>query len=115
MLKLQEHNQRKITQFCRIKDIRKTVNDPERNAAPMPIDWMENAKLFQTQQEISDHYKVIQVSINTVIVYEADSIVTSHATISNYTWPSLLGILRVETLGSSSDLIHNKQQPNQST
>ena len=43
---LKEHNKRKISQFRRIKEVRRIVNDPSMKAAALRMDWSENPKLF---------------------------------------------------------------------
>ena len=48
---LKKHNNRKISQYRRIKNIRQLVNNPENMAVALRIDWSENSKLFQTRQE----------------------------------------------------------------
>ena len=58
---LKEHNKRKISQFCHIKEVHCIVNDPSMKAAALRKDWSENAKLFQCHQEKINYYFDIQV------------------------------------------------------
>ena len=66
---LKKHNEIKISQFHRIKAIRKLV---ENNAMAIRMDWSENATLFQCCQEKSAYYHDKQISVNTAVVYTAD-------------------------------------------
>ena len=63
----------------------------------MRIDWFENVDLYQTRQEKSQYYSTISASVNTAVLYDADtrcfgtiSDVNSHK--ADVTWASLTKI-----------------------
>ena len=83
IIELKEHTERRISQSQQIKSgyVENDLND----SAALRIDWSENATLFQTHQEKGDYYKDIQISGNTIVTYEVDGIVSSHASLSDFT------------------------------
>ena len=100
LVELKEHTDRRISQYRRIKFVRCYVDDESNDAAALRIDWSENATLFQTRQEKGDYYKDIQISVNTIVTYEPNGVVSSHASLSDFTshrapatWASLKDII----------------------
>ena len=80
---LKGHTERMISQYRRIKEIKRIVQDPEQHAKLLRIDWSENVELFQTQQEKSQYYTSVSASVNTGLLYEQDLNLTSLGTISD--------------------------------
>lgn len=84
------HQENKISQFRRIKEIRKIA---------LRMDWSENVTSFQCRQEKSAYYYDIQASVNTVVMYSADGVkcagtiadVKAHR--CSAVWASLMAIL----------------------
>ncbi len=52
VLFLQQHEVRQISQFRRIKEVKKYVSDPANKAIALRIDWSENETLFQVSTRL---------------------------------------------------------------
>ena len=81
------------------------VDNPLNKAAAIQMDWSENAKLFQSQQEKSACYLDIQVSVNTAVVHQANKSTTCVESLSDNTirkktaaWASLKSVVDVINL-----------------
>ena len=105
---LKEHNAGNISQFRRIKEVRRIVNDPSMNAVAVRMDWSENAKLFQCRQEKSNYYFDIQVAVNTAAVYQCNDSVVCVGSLSDNTdhtkpavWVTLKAMLSVSRMTHS--------------
>lgn len=93
------HQENKISQFRRIKEIRKIVEDQKNKSIALRMDWSENVTSFQCRQEKSAYYYDIQASVNTVVMYSADGVkcagtiadVKAHR--CSAVWASLMAIL----------------------
>ena len=77
------HNIRKISQFRRIKEIRRIVDDQQNKAMAVRMDWSENATLFQCRMEKGAYYHDIHISVNTAVVYTGGDTVTSVGSLSD--------------------------------
>ena len=55
------------------------MDDPINKAIAIRMDWSENATLFQCRQEKSAYYHDIQVSVNTVVMYTEQGVISVSA------------------------------------
>ena len=107
---LSKHTKRIISQYRRIKEIKLIVGDENNKSICIRVDWSENANLFQTRQEKGSYYHNIYVSVNAVVSYHGECIL-SHGTLSDATshhapavWASLEKILEPLNLQELSHL-----------
>ena len=77
---LREQIERMISQYWRIKEIKKIVSDDSQKSLCIRVDWSQNGNLFQATQEKGAYYHELQVSINAVVAYMSTN-VSSHRTI----------------------------------
>ena len=78
---LRENTERIISQYQRIKEIKKIVSDDSQKSLRIHADWSENGNLFQDIKK-GAYYHELQVSINAVVAYMSTN-VSSHCTISD--------------------------------
>ena len=71
-----------ISQYQRIKDIKKIVSGNSQKCFCILVDWSQNVNLFQARQEKGAYYHELQVLISAVVVYMSTN-VSSHCTISD--------------------------------
>ena len=103
---MKEHKTFKILEFCHIKDVPYIVRNPLNKVAAIQMSWSENAKLFQCQQEKKSAYCYdIQVSVNTVVVYQTNKSTNCVGFLSDNTshkktavWESLKSMIDVINL-----------------
>ena len=79
---LREHTERMISQYWRIKEIKKIVSDDSQQSLCIRVDWSQNGNLFQARQEKGGYYHELRVSINAVVAYTSNN-VSFHCTISD--------------------------------
>ena len=77
-----EHTEKMISQYRRIKKIKKIVSDDSRKSLCIRIDWFQNRNFSQASQEKGANYRELQGSINAVVAYMSTN-VSSHCTISD--------------------------------
>ena len=77
-----EHTEKMISQYRRIKKIKKIVSDDSRKSLCIRIDWFQNRNFSQASQEKGAYYRELQGSINAVVAYMSTN-VSSHCTISD--------------------------------
>ena len=110
---LKQHIENQKSQFRRIKEVKNKVNDETTKSKAIRIDWSENGKIYQTRQEKGAYYGdgVVQVGINTAVLYECQKPPRSMATVSDdknhkaaATWASLEKLLEKVDLSDTSTL-----------
>ena len=79
---LREHTERMISQYQRIKEIKKIVSDDSQKSLCIRVDWSQNGNLFQARQEKRAYYHELQVLINAVVAYMSTN-VSSYCIISD--------------------------------
>ena len=77
---LREQTERMISQYWRIKEIKKIVSNDSHKSLCLRVDWSQNGNLFQARQEKGAYYHELQMSINAVVAYMSTN-VSSHCTI----------------------------------
>ena len=79
---LREPTERMISQYWRIKGIKKIVSDDSQKSLCIRVDWSQKENLFQVRQEKGAYYHELQVLINDVVAYMSTN-VSYHCTISD--------------------------------
>ena len=69
-------------QYRKIREVKTKILDGLSRSKFIRIDWPENVKLYQTEQEKSQYYRALSGTITTAVLYDQD-IPQSLAGISN--------------------------------